>query len=461
LEYDEKQFLLTDAGSTNGTYINGSRAEGTTRILAGDKIYIGDYMLSLEGHDALIGTGSMPPQVPPKVPIPAAKISQEVSRPSAADPDEFQAVMDVLLNTVIEQIESIDRTRIPARVNSGLAGKVRFLLRELVRDSVTRGKLPVSVDPGLLIGKAFRSVVYLGPLAGWLDDSTVDSIRITGPGSAFLLKDGNWIQVPDSYADEEDFVGVLRCLGAGREPEESTSAGGSWFRLEEGYTVFSSLYSNDVSNITLVIDKTVSTNFIDEKAQVVINEAIHSKSKIALVGGTGALRSNALGELAKMLPGGAFAVTVEDSPSLSVAGSDGIKLSAKSGDGAETASADFRSLVLSGVNLEPDWLIVSGTTWSDVPTVLNAAASRSGVIAELPLGAVGQLECELAAVMASSGASVSLDEVSLLIEEAFDIIVIVGRETGGGLAVEKILESGVSEQGHWSPRSLFDRISRN
>jgi len=93
--------------------------------------------------------------------------------------------------------------------------------------------------------------------------------------------------------------------------------------------------------------------------------------------------------------------------------------------------------------------------------VLNVAASRTGVIAELPLGAVGQLECELAVVMASSGASVSVEEASALIEETFDIIIIIGRETNGGLVVEKILESGVSKRGHWSPRSLFDRISRN
>ncbi len=53
LEYKDGQFFLEDVGSTNGTYVNGRRIQESSQILKGDKIYIGEYILSLEGHDSL------------------------------------------------------------------------------------------------------------------------------------------------------------------------------------------------------------------------------------------------------------------------------------------------------------------------------------------------------------------------------------------------------------------------
>ena len=59
------------------------------------------------------------------------------------------------------------------------------------------------------------------------------------------------------------------------------------------------------------------------------------------------------------------------------------------------------------------------------------------MIAELALSAIGQLEDELAVIMAPPGASISAGEASLLIEEAFDIINVIGRQRDGGTGVEK------------------------
>ena len=46
----DEVYLLTDLGSTNGTYINGEKIKGSVNISLSDKIYIGRHLLSLDSN---------------------------------------------------------------------------------------------------------------------------------------------------------------------------------------------------------------------------------------------------------------------------------------------------------------------------------------------------------------------------------------------------------------------------
>ena len=41
LAYEDNEFLISDMGSSNGTFLNGKRVEGATRIAHGDEITLG------------------------------------------------------------------------------------------------------------------------------------------------------------------------------------------------------------------------------------------------------------------------------------------------------------------------------------------------------------------------------------------------------------------------------------
>jgi pilus assembly protein CpaF len=47
IKLEDGEYLLLDLQSTNGTYINGRKVMGATPVVSGDKIYIGDFVLSL------------------------------------------------------------------------------------------------------------------------------------------------------------------------------------------------------------------------------------------------------------------------------------------------------------------------------------------------------------------------------------------------------------------------------
>src|SRR4029078_8498042 len=60
LLYRDGRFIVTDLKSTNGTYVNGRKIAQATIVREGDKIYIGDFVLRLDGGQAQ-AEAAMPP----------------------------------------------------------------------------------------------------------------------------------------------------------------------------------------------------------------------------------------------------------------------------------------------------------------------------------------------------------------------------------------------------------------
>ncbi len=66
------KFIIVDLKSTNGTYVNGRKISSPLVVKSSDKIYIGDFILSIEENAASAGLGeeaarqTMPPPPPPR-----------------------------------------------------------------------------------------------------------------------------------------------------------------------------------------------------------------------------------------------------------------------------------------------------------------------------------------------------------------------------------------------------------
>ncbi len=119
----DSRFIVVDLKSTNGTYVNGRKITSPLVVKEGDKIYIGDYIMTLEGDAAQAApseamrqpsvlpppgegatsangaAGSSPPPLPPRAPEPladdgipavlrSASLSSVGPDPSSAAPSE-------------------------------------------------------------------------------------------------------------------------------------------------------------------------------------------------------------------------------------------------------------------------------------------------------------------------------------------------------------------------------------
>ncbi len=92
VRYREGGFIVTDLGSTNGTYVNGRKIAQATIVREGDKIYIGDFVLRIEAGGGAARVASSPApaleEAAPEAARPApheASVSEVSAAPKLAD----------------------------------------------------------------------------------------------------------------------------------------------------------------------------------------------------------------------------------------------------------------------------------------------------------------------------------------------------------------------------------------
>ncbi|MDJ0765189.1 MAG: FHA domain-containing protein [Myxococcota bacterium] len=509
IAYRNNQFFITDLDSTNGTYVNGRRITGATPVFLNDKIYTGDYILSVEGHKALepgdtavdapqLPKPTLPPVQPPTPSPPPAPphssvdpatkskrdrpsaVRRPISRPSPSPPDvpttltkstdmpkatpDASALIDEILDRVSRQIKRIDRTSVPVKVDAGVAGQARIIISETVDDVASRGKVPPDTDIAILKGKVFRTVVDLGPLSAWLDDPDVNRVLATRSDMVFLHKGTAWQRAPSAFVSPGDMAQALRCLAAGREALSGGMPGVSQFRTEEGYVAFVALPPGAIGSPSLTLDKkaahhpqkTVDTAFATP-ARALVEEAVAATANIGIVGPSHLMRLSVLESVIALLPTDAFVATLESLPLIRSTAPGRLRLRVRSQGDRPSDPHGLEVLIPHAVALDPTWLTVEGTRACDLPHVLAAGANRIGLAAELPLGATGPLDRELAAYLVSAGVPVPVQEAALLMEAAFDIFIVAERAPDGSARVDRILAAGVSDSGSWTPRMLYER----
>lgn len=107
LLYRDGRFIVTDLKSTNGTYVNGRKIAQATIVREGDKIYIGDFVIRLEGQAGDAPAEASPgiedesirtlardrDQVPPRPGVPAVTLKAPTHPPGAPLPKPMNAVV--------------------------------------------------------------------------------------------------------------------------------------------------------------------------------------------------------------------------------------------------------------------------------------------------------------------------------------------------------------------------------
>ncbi len=522
LEYKNGTFMLTDMGSTNGTYVNGRRIPDSHPILEGDKIYVGDFILHVDqGSSALeerapsvppgpgisVATGEQAPPVvvsqksdivapisPKKprkskapqrsrtsdgpsekrVPLPrptsrsdsdgpTARPSVKPSLPSpiaaaTGDGIDLPSFIEKTIKKVSKKFQLLTGATLPALVDPKTAGQIRQEIHGLIDWEVAAGAVPAGIPPRTLKAMIYRTAVYLGPLGAWLADSNVERIRVFGHNAISHFRGGEWVDIDEGFVSQEDLSQIILCLASGLKTEDGGLTGVRRFRLEEGYFVYTAL-SHD--RTFLVVDKTVTKGLtegteglLDNAGKAVISDAINSRARIAVVGPSNVARRQMYYQLLSLLPTEELTVSLEDLPLDISLGPKCLRLPLpKTSD----AGHRLRDALFNALTLEPAWLTMSGATWRDIPDILNVAVGRPGVIADLPVNGVKEMDRELGVILACGGTSLTPATAAFVLKESFDLIVVVHRSKDGKARLKHILSVDLDANGLWSPHLLYGK----
>lgn len=210
LTLKDGRFVVVDHNSTNGTYVNRQRISQATIVRAGDRIYIGDFILRLEeadgaGNHGVLGetldreiaplpadgipreagfSASPDVLVPPAPRLPAASASSllpsrlppvqsqlgALSRGSATRADVKLGTPEALTSVLIQRVDGqLEPGALERDIPDSTARRVERLLAQELK--VLSSAVPPEVDPAQVCRWARAELLGLGPLQPLLDNS--------------------------------------------------------------------------------------------------------------------------------------------------------------------------------------------------------------------------------------------------------------------------------------------------
>ncbi|MEM6296600.1 MAG: FHA domain-containing protein [Myxococcota bacterium] len=212
---------VVDLESTNGTYVNGRRVQAPRNVRRPDRIYVGDYILMLEGDDDAIapverkeimvtGADGTPEvrriDVPPLQQDANAPLPPPVTRSSSTDDDSgvmtsarrvppagvdsayLDQVANRILQTVLTNVHALDPVH-AAEIVPEAAKEAVTLVESIIADMGRAEELEEGVQIEALKSQVVRELIELGPLSELMADPDIREIQVVGSGPIRVVRD--------------------------------------------------------------------------------------------------------------------------------------------------------------------------------------------------------------------------------------------------------------------------------
>jgi pilus assembly protein CpaF len=207
---------VLDLDSTNGTYVNGRKITTPRRIRRSDRVYVGDFILMLDGDEASIAprdraeiptagkdgkvrrvTVGLPAEegergeALPGLELPEGNLMTSARKVGAAGAESafLDKIASRIIQTVLVNVAGLDPFQ-SATVTEGERTKALALVDALIADMRRNGEIEAEVDLEPLKGRIARELLELGPLTELMQDDEVVEIQVVGGGSIRVVREG-------------------------------------------------------------------------------------------------------------------------------------------------------------------------------------------------------------------------------------------------------------------------------
>lgn len=490
LTLEQEKAVVVDLNSTNGTWVNGRKITAPHPLKSGDKIYIADFIITLE-EDAATSQGSRAPAAlsePPAPPSSAPERSQapKTSRPARAaipkrgrtsrpkdipaktslpprvearptDEAELRGVpaADPLAELMKRLGERLDIANIEpeAMQDQERWSAARAAIAETFLIMQKDGSVDADVDMRQVAHTALHEVVGLGALDDVLSNDTVRLIVVNGRSRVMIDTGAGPRPTALSFSSDAALDVITKRLAAqtGRELGDRPVFHG---RLGFGprVTIMRAPLVSPGPLLEIRIDRSASLEaLVDEgvmskDAGAYLGKAIAECRNIAVIGPFGSGVTAVLSALSAELPDEENTVVLEALPDLDIDRTTRVALSGTDAD------MSMQELIAHGARLGADHLVINDLASQDVMTALGAIGGREpghllGIHCASTSNAVDGL------VLAASCSGAGRPCVAEMIGSALDVV--VGMETTSeGSRVAAILEVEGAEAGDVSYQSV-------
>jgi len=494
LTLKDDQAVVVDLNSTNGTWVNGRKITSPHPLKQGDKIYIADFILTLEpANDAEARASSAPrvsepPPLPPKQPPPESSIPirrAAVRRPLPLDsrapaPGDIRGTslpprienretdapaprktetsipaadpMSALLAQLAERID-IENTEPAAMKNQERWSATRAAIAETFLAMQSEGSINADVDMRQVAHVALHEAVGLGALDDLLSDDSVRSIVVNGHEHVFVDRGEGIEAAPLKFSSHSALLRVARRLAAqtgqelGSQPVlHGRLAFGPRLTIMQPPLVANGPVIELHVSTSKSLEELAEAGWMSNGAAVYLGKAVAECRNIVVAGPRGSGVTEIMSALARELPGEEVAVAVEAVPDLDIDRGRIVSLT------AADAGISLAEAIEHGTRLHSERLIINDLAGANTMTALAAVLGREpghllGVHCFSSKDAIEGL------VLAAGCGGAERACIAQLVGSAIDLVVATGRGPEGP-RVAAVLEIQGYEGGDISYQSV-------
>jgi pilus assembly protein CpaF len=412
-----EQAVVVDLNSTNGTWVNGRKISTPQSLKHGDKIYIADFIITVEPSDdgseraSSAPRVSEPPPLPTKQPMPPQS-SMPVRRPMGArrsmpsdsrtpGPQDARATslpprierretgaaelraktetgfpiadpLGALLSRLSERmdIENIDPA---AMKNQERWSAARAAIAETFLSMQTDGSVNADIDMREVAHVALHEAVGLGALDDVLSDESVRTVVVNGPAHVFVDRGEGLEAAPLKFSSEGALRRVARRLAAGTgqtleaQPvlHGRLSFGPRLTIMQPPLVVRGPVIELRIRSAKS-LEQLAEAGWMSTDAATYLAKAIAECRNIVVAGPRGSGVTEVMSALARELPETANAVAVEAVPDLDIDRDRMISLT------AADSGISLREAIEHGTRLQAEHLVINDLAGADTMTALAA-----------------------------------------------------------------------------------------
>mgnify|MGYP001809858311 CR=1 FL=1 len=404
-DLDGDTVTVTDLGSRNGTFVNGSRLSGAARLPRNQAVVIGEWQIQVDVPAAAPVSRSQaaetPTPVPPAAPAPKATVST-IEPPRQITPP---ALKKRIHQRILEEMD-IKHTDTSSKSQDELYIHTAEVCRRIV--DALRGELPAWLDPAKLVKEIVDEAVGLGPLEDLLADDTVSEIMVNNWDRIYVERNGRIQLSPMQFTENSQVVAIVRRILApiGRRIDETTPMQDG--RLPDGSRVNAIIPPLAISGPTLTIRKfsrerlvmnDLVTRFksLTPAMGAFLELAVLNKMNILISGGTGSGKTTLLNCLSAFIPAHERIVTVEDAAELQLPQEHVVRLESRPPNLEGRNAIPIRELVRNSLRMRPDRIVVGECRGGEALDMLQAMntghdGSLTTLHANTPRDAIARLE---------------------------------------------------------------------
>ena len=451
--------LITDLGSSNGTFADGKRITPHRAVAVPftSQIQIGKLLLTFRKDQP-----KMPPQ---NEPSPAASKPDADKAPPREDSRTPVKVLKVTgipanLRPLIQEIKKHAHQELLVRLNlkklaiSGISAdelntKAKAMVKEILAQLTIQ--LPPELDMNVLEQELIQEAIGLGPLEYLIARDDISEIMVNGPDQIFVEQRGEIYRTDAQFADSSQVLSAIERIVAplGRRIDESSPMVDA--RLADGSRVNAIIPPLALTGPTLTIrkfsrtplkaDDLVRFGSVSPEMVKFLSVCVQARKNIIISGGTGSGKTTLLNVLSSFLPNRERIVTIEDAAELQLNQEHIVRLESRPPNLEGRGAVTIRDLVRNALRMRPDRIVVGECRGGEALDMLQAMnpghdGSLTTIHANSPRDALARLET----LVLMAGFDLPLRAIREQIASAIHIIVQITRERDGSRKIINISE---------------------